>query len=75
MENKLIDDALAKLHKEIENLKARCAVSHEDMDHLREINLITFCAWYDPDNEAAEKIGRALEPHIKALNKKFHFKR
>jgi len=75
MENKLIDEALAKLHEEIASLKARCAVSDEDMEHLREINSITFCAWYDPDNEATEKIGLALEPHIKALNKKFHFKR
>jgi hypothetical protein len=75
MENKLIDDVLGRLQEEIANLKARCIISDEDMEHLRAISYISFCAWYDPDNDAAEKIGRALEPHISALNKKLHFKR
>jgi hypothetical protein len=75
MENKLIDDALRKLQEEIANLKARCVISDEDMEHLRAICTIEFCAWYDPDNEATEKIGLALRPHVKALNERFHFKR
>jgi len=67
--------AFETLQEEITNLKMRAALSDEDMGHLREIYKIDFALWYDPDNDACEKYGRELHPHIAALNAKFQFKR
>lgn len=69
------DELIEKLKTELDVLKARLTVDDDMMKHLYEIYHIAFCGWYDPDNEAHEKIAKRIWPHISALNDKLHFKR
>lgn len=69
-----IDKIVETLQEEIAALKARAAVDDDDVAHLRELKSISFGLWYDPDNDACERYGRKMEPHIAALCKKFAVK-
>jgi hypothetical protein len=69
-------ETLDEARAEVATLQARLAVDDDAMKHLAELYaLIWIEANYDPFNEGTERFAKKLEPHIRALNDKYRFKR
>jgi hypothetical protein len=70
-----IEEALAQIRKEFENLEAKQVLSEEALEHLREIYKV---AWiegcYDPYNEKSYEAAVKIWPHIRALNEELKFR-